>query len=96
MVMAHLGKISLPLLVRLPSGDVVEVGDASFGIAMEATRDGTVRVTVDPTPSAEIAGQALPTCGDCGHLQHSLYLIYGRDARAPSTPCPEEGCTCTG
>lgn len=94
--MAHLGKISLPLLVRLPAGPLIEVGEASFGISMQTTPDGSVRVTVDPEPEVEIADEALPTCPDCSHLQHSLYLIYGRDARAPSTPCPEEGCGCTG
>ena len=94
--MAHLGRISLPLLARLPAGDLVEVGEVSFGLVMETAADGrSIRVSVDPTPAVEIADEALPTCPDCAHLQHSLYLIY-RDARAPSTPCPEQGCGCTG
>jgi len=95
--MAYLGKISLPLLVRLPAGDLVEVGDAAFGLVMQTAADGrSVRITVDPEPAVAIADEALPTCPDCEHLQHSLYLIYNRDARAPSTSCPVEGCGCTG
>jgi hypothetical protein len=35
-----------------------------------------------------------PFCPDCGHAQHSLHLIHGRDM--PSTSCTWAGCGCTG
>ena len=40
--------------------------------------------------------EPVTTCPDCGHLQHSLHLIYSGRVAAPSTPCPWPGCRCTG
>lgn len=49
-----------------------------------------------PVPAPAPPSMPLPMCPDCGHLQHSLHLIYGRESGAPSTPCPWSGCGCTG